>query len=286
MKTVQLSLFSLCMLVLTMVSCQKDELIHPQSPLAPPQNKDAATCATQCIVEGGPYFETTDTVTVKWGGACQCNNTKKGIFKVYNTTTHLVFVVRSTVAIADLIFDGVSTGLGAPANTDLTYAVPLPSGWQACDIHTHQLRLSGHGPQIIYNSTYYLVGICPSCQYEGTALNGVITNATDLGDGWWRFTVAYTFSTEEAQTGVKTQGGLTAGGNQGVRNVVASPGATIRYTNNNAVLSWVDDFAECSSKTYTVTFERVFSGSGVITGTWSSKLPDGTLLGSQDPLVY
>lgn len=212
---------------------------------------------------------------------------KNRSLKVYNTATHLVYIVRSSRAIADLVFDGNSTGLGAAANTDLTYSIALPSGWQACDVQTHTLQLSGNGPPIVFsNVAYYLVGICPSCEYEGTALNGSVTSATDLGDGWWRFTVEYTFSTEEAQTGVKTQGGLTAGGNQGVRNVSASAGATIRYTNNNAVINWVDDFAECSAKTYSVTFERVFSGSGVITGTWSSKLADDTLLGSQDPLAY
>jgi hypothetical protein len=286
MKFIKLSLLSVAFLVLAIAGCQKEDLLNPEKSKQSALNRDAATCASQCIVDGGPYFEKSTSQSVSWGGQCQCNNTKTGSLKVYNTLTHLVFVVRSTAAIADLVFDGVTTGLGAAANTDLTYSIPLPSGWQACDIENHTLHLAGNCPPIQFSSTYYLVGECPSCQITGTSLAGSVISATDLGTGWWRFTVEYTFSTEFAQTGVKTQGGLTAGGNLGVANVVASPGANIRYTNNNAVINWVDDFADCSSKTYTITFDRVFTGSGVITGEWSSKLADGTVLGTAAPLSY
>lgn len=61
---------------------------------------------------------------------------KNRSLKVYNTATHLVYIVRSSRAIADLVFDGTLTGLGVPANTDIVYFIPLPFGWQACE-HTN-----------------------------------------------------------------------------------------------------------------------------------------------------
>jgi hypothetical protein len=287
MKNIKLSFFGSAIILFAMVGCQKEELLNPEKATSPSLHRDAATCATKCIDADGPYFELSSTEVVYWGGQNQTQFSKTGTLTVHNTLTHLVFVVNSTDAIADLVFDGVSTGLGAPANTNLTYSIALPTGWQACDIQNHTLKLAGNGNPVYFTSAYYLVGECvDACEYEGTSLTGTVTNATNLGNGSWQFTVTYTVATEDALTGVKTQGGLTAGGNQGVSNVVASAGATVNYNNNNAVVNWTDDFAACTAKTYTVTFERVFSGSGVITGDWSSKLSDGTVVGSANPLAY
>lgn len=115
-----------------------------------------------------------------------------------------------------------------------------------------------------------------NCCTADLTIEGDVTDQVDLGNGWYEFEVTYTVTACKALTGVRTQGGLTAGGNDGSELISYSPmtGLTAEYPkqlNNNWVLSWTEDFAAGQTRTYKARFKRAFSACGKITGDWSSK---------------
>ena len=116
-------------------------------------------------------------------------------------------------------------------------------------------------------------------------ITGHVDNVS-TADGWSTITVTYCVTACQAITGVKTQGGATAGGNVGATtptNVTA--GATINALNNNYVINWTDDFAAGQTRCYSFTYSRAFTACGSVTGAWSAKSANGLATATVDPLT-
>ncbi|MDO6389217.1 hypothetical protein Q4E40_03690 [Pontibacter sp. BT731] len=99
-----------------------------------------------------------------------------------------------------------------------------------------------------------------------------------IGNNMFRLKVAFTLTTCEAYSNVHIQGGLTAK----VSNVSVSENGTVRkHTNNdNYVIFWDEASLVKGTKTYYVTFEQEIKGAGEVTGNWSAKTADGSVVAS------
>jgi len=232
-------------------------------------------CETDCIVPGGPYFETQDSKIVTWGGRYNNANSKTIDIKYYNTETNFILEVRSTNGWSDLVIDGISvwTGGNVAVNTWGIYSFPLTNGWQACDIIDFELKVAGNGPPANFNVDYDLIGLCPDgCEtsFSGEALScGTSREAT------------YTFIADADQNYIKIQGGLTnftgedavitvTGGNLTASQ--STPGGS-----SNRVIKVEGSVSECDEITIHIAWNSTNSG-GIITGNWSAKDENGVLL--------
>lgn len=112
--------------------------------------------------------------------------------------------------------------------------------------------------------------------------------AVNLQNGLYEFTITYTLTSPVNVTGVKFQGGATAGGNTG--HAISDPGEFqyANVNNNNTVLKWVGDLQACTPKVLTFKYTRNFScpsGDALVTGDWSASA-GGTQLGYIAKLPY
>ena len=112
--------------------------------------------------------------------------------------------------------------------------------------------------------------------------------AVNLQNGLYEFTITYTLTSPVDVSGVKFQGGATAGGNSGhaITNVGELQYANVN--NNNTVLKWLGDLKACTPKVLTFKYTRNFSCPGVgalVTGDWSASV-GGTQLGYIAKLPY
>jgi len=149
-------------------SCKKDEVLKTKK-IAPMTLKSAPYngCSNQCIVPGsGDYFYKDATLTIQWGGPSNNRSTKTIDLRVYNTETDFVFMFKSSQSPQNLVIDSIQV-LSAPQGSEYswhTYTIPLPSGWQACDLKEYFIEIAGSGPKAIFNVSYELIGICPGCE--------------------------------------------------------------------------------------------------------------------------
>ena len=196
-------------------SCQKESLAGLNSvDKLQVSLRSEGDCTIDCInEESGDLFSHQESRTVSWGGPNQNKFTKTSTLKVWNTTTEIVYQFTCTENISDLVVNGVSTGLNAPANSVLNYALPLPSGWAACDVMTNTFQLSGNGPPVMYsNIEYSLIGICPECDEEFTYVmneNGTYTFTYMSPEDQVDVNVVFTFAQGDPVSGME---GWTANG--------------------------------------------------------------------------
>jgi hypothetical protein len=129
----------------------------------------------------------------------------------------------------------------------------------------------------------------PLCTDE-TALKITGTAETlETVDGWSTIKVTYCVKSCKDLTGVKVQGGATAGGNDGAQEVswsdqnLATPGYP-RYTNNNIVYSWTTDLTAGVEKCFTYTYKRAQTACGSVTGQWSATSANGLSSATIAPL--
>ena len=113
-------------------------------------------------------------------------------------------------------------------------------------------------------------------------------SAVNLNNGLYEFTISYTLTSPTDVSGVKFQGGATAGGNTG--HAVTDLG-NLRYAhinNNNTVLKWEGDLKACVPQVLTFKYTRNFScpaSGALVTGDWTASA-GGLLLGSIESLPY
>lgn len=237
----------------------------------------AGDCQTDCIEEGGPYFEKAYSQVVTWGGATTHKppNSKTVDVIVYNTESDFVIKVKSTNGWSDLVIDEVSSWTNGPVapNTWGTYSYPLPSGWQACDAEAFELKVAGNGPQAEFNISYNLIGVCPECE---TAFTGQAISCDDTREA------VYTFSSLEALDTLKIQGGLT--NFTGADAVVTVTGGNLTVTqwtpgnSSNRIIKLTGSVEACEVVTITITWNSSNPGNSVITGQWSASFGDQELL--------
>jgi hypothetical protein len=136
------------------------------------------------------------------------------------------------------------------------------------------------------------VSVVPDCVETFTI--GSDVSAVNKGNGVFEFTVTYTLTSPVAETGVKFQGGATAGGN--INHKVTALGAEgstdlfeiLHENNNNTVLIWKGDLEACTPKVLTFKYTRNFSCPAegqLVTGDWKASVGE-RVLGTKEALPY
>jgi len=118
-------------------------------------------------------------------------------------------------------------------------------------------------------------------------IDGNVTG-TDIGNGLYEFSVTYTLTSPTDQTGVKFQGGATAGGNTGHAITDFGNTVVVNANNNNTVLKWEGNLVACQPQSVSFKYTRNFScpaTDAAVTGQWSAKIGE-TVLGLIEPLIY
>lgn len=184
-KFTSLTIVGIIVITLTIInSCKKDDVISSKKSESFSLTKTAyIDCQSQCITPGsGEYYFKDASVTVQWGGPTQNRFTKVVDLRVYNTETDFVFMFKSTHSPQNLYINE-SLILSTPQGSEgswTTYSIPLPAGWQACDLKEYLVSIDGSGPVALFNVSYQLIGICPRCEESFTFLHN--------GDNTYTFT--------------------------------------------------------------------------------------------------
>jgi len=220
-------------------------------------------CDDNCIAKDSQiYFEKTDEQIVTWGA----DKSKTIYIKYFNTKTHFVLQVLSTEGFSDLVIDDVETEIKAEPYTWGTYSYPLADGWQACDAVNLKLQVSGNGPQGVFDVNYNLVGLCTDL-CDNTFTGKAISCGTSRE-------AEYTFTSKEAISDLKIQGGLTNfTGADAVVTVVGGNFTDSQKTpggSSNRVVTVEGSVEACETITINIKWNSSNSGD-VITGGWSAK---------------
>jgi len=167
---------------------------------------------------------------------------------------------------------------------------PTLVGEDVYQFKVHYISTGCTGFNQTFSGSFFLdvVAACRGLNITGTA------SAIPAEAGFYYFTVNYTVSTCGVDyTHLKTQGGLTAFSTD-VKNATTGYTATEvgNSTHPNTIMMWEESNPlQGSSKTYSVTFKKAWSGSGPvqITGGWSVS---ADVNGAQsatanfDPIIY
>lgn len=261
------------LLITTTIGCQEDETQktgNSNNAAQALRTTSGGNCAEDCI-EDQNYFIDTQQAVVSWGGPNQNNNSKTVDIEYYNTETHFVLRVKSTNGWSDLVINGVSSWLGGPvaANVWATYTQPLVSGWQACDLKSFTLGVSGNGPPANFMVTYNLFEVCSGCE------TGFFGDAIACGT---EREANYTFTADSDMDYIKIQGGLTNfTGNDAIITVVGGDLTSSQSTpggSSNRVIKVEGSVNACETITINIKWNSTNSG-GIITGDWSVKDANG-----------
>ncbi|MEW5675452.1 hypothetical protein ABGT15_03990 [Flavobacterium enshiense] len=270
------AIYCLCMCFFMITACQPEESTQRNGNANLDQtNLRTGDCELDCIVPGGPYFETTDSKVIQWGGRYGNANSKTVDIAYYNTETHFVIMAKSTSGWSDLVINGLSVWTNGPvtANTWGTYSYPLDEGWQACDLESFALAVSGNGPPADFTINYNLIGTCPEgCETE---FRGEAVSCDNTREA------IYTFTADSDQDYIKIQGGLTNfTGEDAIVTVTGGNCTTFQSTpggSSNRIIKIEGNVSECEEITIHITWNSTNSG-GIITGGWSVKDENGTEL--------
>lgn len=239
------------------------------TPVVIPSSSYALTpytdCNDNCIAKDSQiYFEKTNEQIVSWGGPNKDQFSKTVYIKYFNTETHFVLQVLSTAGFSDLVIDDVETGIKAAPNTWANYTFPLEADWEACNDINLKLQVAGNGPQGVFDVNYNLVGLCDTCA------NSFTGKATSCGTSR---EAEYTFTSKEAISNLKIQGGLTNfTGSDAVVTIVGGTLTASQRTpggSSNRVITVEGSVGACETITINIKWNSSNSG-GVITGDWSA----------------
>jgi len=235
-------------------------------------------CNIHCIDPGGPYVESTGSSTQTWGNA-QNPHWKTVSYVAYNTSTSFVVEVTfthsggnasNTVSVTAFGSPQLVTTLASGATTTFTFA--LPTGWNACDNVPFSIYQEGQNSPMNLSCSYNLYGVCANRGCE-TSFTG---EAIACGN---QREAVYTFTSEEAVSYFKIQGGLTnftgadavvtVTGGSNITQWQGTPGGS-----SNRIIKVEGNIGECETITIHITWNSTNSG-GVITGSWSVKDSNG-----------
>jgi hypothetical protein len=135
-------------------------------------------------------------------------------------------------------------------------------------------------------STEYYLDVTDPCVAAFTITSSV--SAVDMGNGLYEFSVSYTLTSPVDVTGVKFQGGATAGGNTGHQVTDLGNTVVVNANLNNTVLKWEGDLQACTAQVVNFKYTRNFNcpaTNALVTGQWSASA-GGSVLGSIPSLPY
>jgi hypothetical protein len=188
--------------------------------------------------------------------------------------------------------DGVTWDKVADANIsssvhEVTYTfTPTTAGDNAYEFYVHFVPSGGCDGFGENKSESYFLDVQTQCVSVFT-INPSIS-AENLGNGLYEFTISYTLISPVDVTGIKFQGGATAGGNYGHQITDFGNTVVVNANLNNTVLKWEGDLTACTPQEVHFKFTRQFScpaTNELITGAWSASA-GGVVLGSIDSIPY
>lgn len=168
----------------------------------------------------------------------------------------------------------------------VTYSfTPTIAGEDVYEFYVHYISTGCSGFSENKSASYFL-DVQNQCVSVFTITPSI--TATNLGSGLYEFSVTYTLTSPVNVTGIKFQGGATAGGNYGHEITDFGNTVLVNATLNNTVLKWEGDLTACTPQEVHFKFTRQFScpaTNELITGGWSASA-GGVVLGSIDPVPY
>ena len=230
-------------------------------------------CNDHCIAPGGPYVISTGSNTQKWGNPANPEHWKTVTYTAYNTATSFIVEVTFAHSGGNASNEVKVTAFGLPqsvttlaSGATATFTFALPIGWNACDNVPFTIRQEGQNSPMNLSDSYNLYGICANkgCETSFTGEAKACGNAREA---------VYTFTSKDALSNFKIQGGLTNfTGADAVVTVTGGSGITqSQWTvggSSNRVIKVEGDIDACETITIHITWNSTNSG-GIITGSWS-----------------
>jgi hypothetical protein len=291
MKTARtLTLIGLFLSFFVIISCKKNDLLKNGEAVngkAPVSNavQDAIPlstlpdCNTHCIDPAGPFVEASGSETHYWGNPASPQHSKTVSYVAYNTSTSFVVKVTfvhsggnssNTVSVTALGSTQSVATLASGATTTFTFA--LPAGWNKCDDVPFSIYQEGQAAPMNIAASYSLYGLCVARDCETSFTGEAIACGTQRE-------AVYTFTSKDAQSYIKIQGGLTnftgadaevtVSGGTGMTTSQWTPGGS-----TNRIIKVEGSVDACETITIRIRWNSTNSG-GVITGSWSVKDGNG-----------
>lgn len=234
---------------------------------------DNPDCSSTCIDPAGPYVESSGSKTQTWGNSANPQHWKTVAHTAYNTATSFVVKVtfthsggNSSNTVSVTAFGSTQSAGTLASGSTATFTFDLPIGWNACDNVPFSIHQEGQNSPMNLSCSYTLYGICANRGCETAFTGKAITCGTERE-------AEYTFTSKEALSGIKIQGGLTnfTGADAEVI-VTGGTGMTTSQwmvgASSNRVIKVEGSVGECETITIRIKWNSTNSG-GVITGSWS-----------------
>jgi len=287
MKTTRILAFLLfvSISIFVIISCQKNDLAKTD----PSENVSGKAptnimpeviptiplpdCNTECINPDGPYNVSVGSQTASWGNSTNPHS-KTVSYAVYNTATSFVVNVTFVRSGGNASDDISVTALGSTqsvatlaSGATATFTFPLPTGWGKCDNVPFSIHQVGQSAPITLPGSYNLYEICPAKLDCTTSFSGVAFDCSN------KRKAVYTFSSKDALTNFKIQGGLTNFTGADAE-VTVTGGTNITQSqwtvggSSNRVIKVEGNIDACETITICIKWNSTNSG-GIITGSWS-----------------
>ena len=270
------------------VSCKKTDLKTEDAEdisgkivlVTSPASVELPDCWTTCIDPAGPYIESTGSWTQTWGNPSNPQHWKTVGHTAYNTPTSFIVKVTFTHSggntsntVSVTAFGSTQSVATLASGATATFTFALPTGWQACDIVPFSIYQEGQNSPVRLSCSYNLYGVCAAKD------DGCETSFTGeaIACGNQREAV-YTFTSKDAQSYIKIQGGLTnftgADAEVTVSNPALSASQWTTGGSSNRVIKVEGAVDACEIITIRIKWNSTNSG-GIITGSWSVKDSNG-----------
>jgi hypothetical protein len=244
-----------------------------------PSSINIADCSSTCINPEGPYIESSGSKTQTWGNVDH-PHWKTVDHVAYNTATSFVVKVTFTHSGGNASNTVSVTALGTTqsvatlaSGATATFIFALPAGLQACDNVSFSIYQEGQNSPMNLSCSYNLYGICIADVGCTTSFTG---EAIACGN---QREAVYTFTSKDAQSYFKIQGGLanftgtdaeiTVTGGSNITKSQWTPGGS-----TNRVIKVEGSVGACETITIRIKWNSTNSG-GIITGSWSVKDGNG-----------
>jgi hypothetical protein len=287
MKTARtLALLMGCIATFVIFSCKKtnvagteDDASKPKIVIVSGAPVEIADCWSTCINPEGPYIESSGYKTQTWGNVNR-PHWKTVNYVAYNTATSFVVQVTFTHSGANVSNTVSVTAFGSTqsvatlaSGATATFTFALPAGWAAGDNVPFSIYQEGQNSPMNLSCSYALYGICivdKSCETSFTGKAMACDNQREA---------VYTFTSKDALTNFKIQGGLTnfTGADAEVTVTGGSNITKSQWTpggSTNRIIKVEGDIDACETITIRIRWNSTNSG-GIITGSWSVKDGNG-----------
>jgi hypothetical protein len=240
-------LAALFTVVVVIFACQRENISQDEGLLLKSAYTETS-CATECIEEGGPYFEQVTTQNF------QANPFGSVTVTIWNTPTTIVYkITSSSHDLKKITLNGTNV-YASNTVTPEPFLITVPVGtfgtdWNGCDAKAATIEVrrqnsngTGAGVYLSFATSYNLVGVCQDC------VEGFSYVTTDNKN------VVFTYKSEVALTGAVVK--FTC---PHITGFVSNDGKI--YTSNPGqgqgaptVLTWKGDIPACVAVTFNISF--------------------------------